>query len=71
MQTRCFFKSAIFLVHQNGNWNNTFILKKPLLSSHMLQLYSKQELTKQSLLHLHAAIEVCAISSSTLSPETI
>ena len=67
MQTHCFFKSAIFFVYQNGHWNNTLILQKPLLSSHMLQLYSKQEMTKQSLLHLHAAIEVGASSSSVIS----
>jgi hypothetical protein len=67
MQTRCFFKFAILSVHQNGHWNNTLILKKPLLSSHTLQLYSKQEMTKQSLFHLHAAIEVGASSSSVIS----
>jgi hypothetical protein len=62
-----FFKSAIFFVHQNGHWNNTLILKEPLLSSHMLQLYSKQEMTKRSLLHLHATTEVVASSSSVIS----
>jgi len=66
-QTWSFFKSAIFFVHQNGHWNNTLTLKKPLLGSHMLQLYSKQEMTKQSLLHLLALIEVGASGSSVIS----